>query len=109
MGHSINYHAIEELETKLTYTLLVEQRITPYGMYMDPTLCSGVALDNFDCYMETSSSKNTLHDTVGIAYQDLLPTTDQDMHIPQIDKARIAHRRRQRKEDLMKLSEQKME
>ena len=31
--------------------------------------------------------KNTLHDTVGIAYQDLLPTNDQDMHILQIDKA----------------------
>lgn len=32
-------------------------------------LSSGVAWDNFDRIVETSSGKNTLHDTVGIIYQ----------------------------------------
>ena len=67
LGHSINYHTIEELETELTYSSLVDQRITPHGMSMDPILCLGVAFDNFDRYVETSCGKNTLHDTVGIA------------------------------------------
>ena len=45
-GHSINYHTIEELETELTYSSLLEQR--SHHMSMDPTLCSGVAFDNID-------------------------------------------------------------
>ena len=37
-----------------------------------PFLSTGVAFDNFDRYVETMSGKDTLHDTVGIAYQDVL-------------------------------------
>lgn len=42
---------------------------TPHGMKHDPSLGTGVAWDNFDRYVETSSGKGTLHDTVGIADQ----------------------------------------
>ena len=28
-----------------------------------------LTVDNYDCYVETYSGKNTIHDTVGIAYQ----------------------------------------
>jgi len=31
---------------------------------------TGVAFDNFDRFVETSSGKDTLHDTVGIIYQN---------------------------------------
>lgn len=31
--------------------------------------CGWLAFDNYDRYVETFSGKNTLHDTVGIAYQ----------------------------------------
>ena len=34
-----------------------------------PNLCTGMAFDNFDRFGETSSDKDTLHDTVCIAYQ----------------------------------------
>ena len=92
LGHSINYHTIEELETELTYSSLVDQWITPHGMSMDPTLCLGVAFDNFDHYVETSSGKNTLHDTVGIAYQDVFPTGDEDIHVPRMTEKKTSRK-----------------
>lgn len=33
-------------------------------------MCTGVAFDNFDRFVETKSGKDTLHDTVGIIYQN---------------------------------------
>ena len=71
LGHSISYNATEELETELTFSSLEEGRVTPYGMSLNPSLCSGVAFDNFDRFVETATGKDTLHDTVGIAYQDI--------------------------------------
>ena len=35
-------------------------------MKRSPNLCTGLALKNFDCFVE---NKNTLHDTVCIVYQ----------------------------------------
>ena len=50
---------------------LEEGRVTLYGMSLNPSLCSEVAFDNFDRFVETATGKDTLHDTVGIAYQDI--------------------------------------
>ena len=38
-------------------------------MKRSPNLCTALAFDNFDCFVETSTGKDTLHDTVCIAYQ----------------------------------------
>ena len=71
LGHSVSYNTAEELETELTFASLENDRTTPAGMSLSPTLCTGVAFDNFDRFVETLSGKDTLHDTVGIAYQDI--------------------------------------
>ena len=68
-GHSISYHTVEGLETELTFEASKEHLLTPNGMILEPNLGTGVAFDNFDRFVETLSGKNTLHDTVGIAYQ----------------------------------------
>ena len=71
LGHSVSYHVAEELETELTFATEIDNRVTPSGMKLSPFLSPGVAFDNFDRYVETMSGKDTLHDTVGIAYQDV--------------------------------------
>ena len=38
-------------------------------MKRSPNLCTGLAFDNFNRFVETSTGKDTLHDTVCIAYQ----------------------------------------
>ena len=40
-------------------------------MSLNASAATGVAWKNFDRFVETKSSKDTLHDTVGIAYQVL--------------------------------------
>ena len=44
---------------------------------MDANACTGLAFDNYNHFVETSTGKDTLHDTVGMAYQTLkLDTID---------------------------------
>ena len=75
-GHCTSYTTIEELETELTFSSNSEQQITPPEMKQSPNICTGLALDNFDRFVETSSGKDnvciacgndTLHNTVCIA------------------------------------------
>ena len=40
-----------------------------YGMYLVETVGTGVAWGNYDRFVETSSGKDTLNDTVEITYQ----------------------------------------
>ena len=59
---------------------------TPSGMNMDANACTGLAFDNYDRFVETLTGKDTLHVTVGIAYQtkklddtiDNNPSTNQE-------------------------------
>ena len=44
--------------------------VIPHGKKVLP-VPSGLAFDNYDRYVETLSGKNTLHDTVGIMYQNI--------------------------------------
>ena len=85
LGHCISYTAIEELETELTMQLNDDDRATPYGMKLDPNLTSGVAWDNYDRFVFTLNGKNTLHDTVGIAYQDIMECTSDTGPIDQTE------------------------
>ena len=75
LGHSISYSAVEEIETELTFEGTKENRLIPQQMTMDSEAGVGLAFDNFDRFVETLSGKDTLHDTVGIAYQ--ISTKDQ--------------------------------
>ena len=75
LGHSVSYNITEELETELAYSSLEDDKLTHAGRSMSSTLCTGVVFDKFDRYVETLSGKDTLHETVGIAYQDVLVET----------------------------------
>ena len=75
LGHSISYSAMEEIETELTFEGTKESRLIPQQMTMDSKAGVGLVFDNFNCFVETLSGKDTLHDTIGIAYQ--ISTKDQ--------------------------------
>ena len=68
-GHSASYSTVEELETELVYQSDQTTELTPHGMNLGPQYATGLAFDNYDRFVETLSGQNTLHDTVGIAYQ----------------------------------------
>ena len=59
-GHTLSYNVKEERETELAYSYVIDQRLTPYGMVQDSSICAGVAFDNFDRYVETLSGKDAL-------------------------------------------------
>ena len=77
MGHCVNYHDVAELETEMTFEASNNSTYTPVGMDLIRCVGTGLAWDNYDRFVETSSGKDTIHDTVGIAYQlkqtDMLP------------------------------------
>ena len=64
LGHFINYNRIEELETELTYNCCNASQVTPAGMSNEKSCSTGLVFDNYGRFR-----KDTLHDTVGIAYQ----------------------------------------
>jgi len=67
-GHIINYHAIEEIETSLGEEIQSRELACPEGTISDMNF--GLAFDNFDELPETLSGAGTLHDTMGILYQN---------------------------------------
>ena len=68
--------AVQQKKLKqLTFEGTKENRLIPQQMTMDSEAGVGLAFDNFDRFVETLSGKDTLHDTVGIAYQ--ISTKDQ--------------------------------
>ena len=71
MGHSINYHAVEEIETDLAYAILDRKEACPAGSV--PGVPCGLAFDNYDELTNTLSGADTLHDTMGIMYQSKTP------------------------------------
>lgn len=74
-GHCINYNAIEELETESAEQLRERQLASPDGTIVDQPM--GVAFDNFDELTHTLSGSNTLHDTMGILYQNIPRPTEE--------------------------------
>ena len=69
LGHCANYHTIEEVETSLTLNAKSERRTLPFGLNPFKGSGLGLAWDNFDRFVDTLNGKDTLHDTVGIAFQ----------------------------------------
>ena len=77
-GHSIGYCKAEELETNLAMTISERGQTTPDGIRCQEGLATGLAFDNYDQNTETLSGSGTLHDTVGIVYQNI----DDNISIP---------------------------
>ena len=74
-GHCVSYNIAEELETELAMTVKDKGCVTPEGIMQMPGLSTAVAWDNFDENTETLSGSGTLHDTVGICYQNVVEQT----------------------------------
>lgn len=73
MGYSVSYSVVEELETELAFGGSLLKRTLPNGLIANhPELRTHLAFDNYDRYVETSTGKDTLHDTVGIVYQNMI-------------------------------------
>ena len=79
LGHCVNYHTVQELETELTFEATRSNIKTPFGMNLTNNCGTGIAWDNFDRFVETQSGRDTLHDTVGIAYQ-VIPKCYKEQH-----------------------------
>lgn len=69
-GHGSTYHVVEQLETKATYVSTCRSGFCPEDIELRPEYFTDLAFDNFDRFTETNSGKDTLHDTVGIIYQN---------------------------------------
>ena len=70
-GYCINYTLIQEYENILACNIAERNLSTPDGLQLSAGLATGLAFDNYDEMTETLDGHNTLHDTVGIAYQNI--------------------------------------
>lgn len=68
-GSTVSYNIAEELETEMTTIACENENILPSSITANNTLCTNVAFDNYDRFVDTINGKDTLHDTVGIVYQ----------------------------------------
>ena len=59
------------METEATISSVHRTQVCPPDIILNPSLCTGVAFDNLDRYVDTLNGKETLHDTVGIIYQNI--------------------------------------
>ncbi|GFW09604.1 hypothetical protein TNCV_3997101 [Trichonephila clavipes] len=80
LGHYCNYNTLEELETEATISSVNRSQICPPDIIQSPSLSTGVAFDNFDRYVDTLTGKDTLHDTVGIIYQNVSDDYDIELN-----------------------------
>lgn len=88
-GHTIGYNLAEEIETEMTYTSVKSNNIIPTGISTSNGHSTHVAFDNFDRFVDTTSGKDTMHDTVGIIYQ--FPNTAADDFNDETDTALSTH------------------
>ena len=80
MGHCICYHTAEEIETSFATDITSRQSSTPDGIVQQPGLMTSLAWDNYDENTDTLSGSGTVHDTVGLCYQNI-PTANQDIMV----------------------------
>lgn len=69
LGHCVNYNCIEEIETSLATKYEEQDQTCPDGTKR--FLPMGLAFDNYDELTSTLSGAETLHDTMGILYQNI--------------------------------------
>lgn len=94
LGHCICYNVVEELETEASYTSVGRSELCPSNVNLRGDLHTGVAFDNFDRFVETIDGKDTLHDTVGIIYQDVCEDVEQQNRVAADDTDCTRKRRR---------------
>ena len=70
LGHCINYHITEEIETELAFDIASKSQETRDNIKRTKGLATGLAWDNHDEITETLSGSDSLHETVGICYQN---------------------------------------
>lgn len=93
LGHCVSYSVVEELETEIAYGCAASSEILPHGMVSgNPSLRTHVAFDNFDKFVETSSGKDTLHDTV---YQNVVQDRDPGRETEKQPPSTLDHTERQ--------------
>lgn len=98
LGFSCSYNIAEELETELAYTLASNNSVVPYGIIGNNSgLCTSAAFDNYDRFIDTATGKNTLHDTVGIIYQNKITTLTKDTTQIDTPSEQLTNIRRRRK------------
>ena len=71
-GACVSYEVAEECETEIVYSATEVAKLLPDGLHELGDLHTGLAFDNHDMFCDTLTGKDTLHDTVGICYQDIL-------------------------------------
>lgn len=71
-GHCASYTVLEELETESTLASVSNTDVCPENIKRLSNLGTGLAYNNFDRFVDTTSGKDTLHDTVGIVFQDVV-------------------------------------
>ena len=69
LGHCASYHTVCEIENEIVLEATSQGLTTPVGANLDSVEGTGVAFDNNDRFVATTSGRDTLHDTVGIFYQ----------------------------------------
>lgn len=74
-GNCCSYNVIEELETEITFSSTKQNQLCSEDIIPTDDLCTGIAFDNFNRFVETLTGKNTLHDTVGVIYQNVSSDT----------------------------------
>ncbi|GFU15708.1 uncharacterized protein TNCV_1269231 [Trichonephila clavipes] len=96
-GHCISYNAIEELETEATYSSVSRTGICPEAVNKNENLSTGMAFDNFDRFVDTKNGKDTLHDTVGIIYQNIDPNFEEEFVVEEEEAGVTTHNKRRRR------------
>ncbi|KAL4718512.1 hypothetical protein ACJJTC_002715 [Scirpophaga incertulas] len=71
-GHCCSYTVLEELETEATFAATRRSMLCPDDIIPSRNLCTGLAFNNFDRFVDTATGKDTLHDTVGIMFQNIV-------------------------------------
>lgn len=95
-GHCCSYTVIEELETEATFAAHSRSQICPDDIVRKPNLHTGLAFNNFDRFVDTLTRKDTLHDTVGIIFQNIVPniTNDDDENFEEENTAELQKKKR---------------
>ena len=71
LGKCVSYTVTQELLTELAFTSSELSRWLPDGLHKRKDLNLMLGYDNFDLFVNTLSGKDTLHDTVSIAIQEI--------------------------------------
>lgn len=75
-GHCCSYSTLEGLETEATFSAIGRSLLCPEDIIPENNLCTGLAFNNFDRFgRNTCTGKHTLHDTVGIMFQNIVDSS----------------------------------